>query len=215
MDELNMRDRTGIASKGAAAEYGERKRVYIIHGYGASPTSHWFPWLKKKVEKDGVTVEIPEMPDPLVPELGAWERRLSETLSEPDHTTYFVAHSLGCITLLRWLQGMDFAESAGGIVLVSGFLRPLPTIELSEEFFRDPLDAYDIERRARLRTVISAKDDPIVPHAFSRKMAEHIHAEFRETETGGHYLDQEGHSSLPPAYEVLTSMMRGERGKKA
>ncbi|MED4253322.1 alpha/beta hydrolase, partial [Priestia megaterium] len=25
------------------------KQVYIIHGYGASPSNHWFPWLKEKL----------------------------------------------------------------------------------------------------------------------------------------------------------------------
>ncbi|MBT2605987.1 alpha/beta hydrolase, partial [Bacillus sp. ISL-53] len=28
------------------------KQVYIIHGYGASPANHWFPWLKEKLIAD-------------------------------------------------------------------------------------------------------------------------------------------------------------------
>ncbi|MBD5025023.1 hydrolase, partial [Xanthomonas citri pv. citri] len=30
------------------------KQVYIIHGYRASSTNHWFPWLKKRLLADGV-----------------------------------------------------------------------------------------------------------------------------------------------------------------
>lgn len=30
-----------------------KKQVYIIHGYRASSTNHWFPWLKKRLLADG------------------------------------------------------------------------------------------------------------------------------------------------------------------
>ena len=29
---------------------------YIVHGYQASPDSHWFPWLKRLLTADGHTV---------------------------------------------------------------------------------------------------------------------------------------------------------------
>lgn len=72
-----------------------KKQVYIIHGYRASSTNHWLPWLKKRLLADGVQADILNMPNPLQPRLEDW----LETLSLYQHTlhenTYLVAHSLG------------------------------------------------------------------------------------------------------------------------
>jgi len=40
-----------------------RKQVYIIHGYGASPSNHWFPWLKEKLMADDHQVSVLHMPN--------------------------------------------------------------------------------------------------------------------------------------------------------
>ena len=57
------------------------------------------------------------------------------------------------------------------------------------------------------RAVVSAMDDPIVPHEFSRTFAERFGAFFYETETGGHYLDACGITTLPIVSDALSKMM--------
>ncbi|MCR3908893.1 alpha/beta hydrolase [Aeromonas hydrophila] len=37
-------------------------RVFIVHGYTASPHSHWFPWLKARLEARDIRVEVLAMP---------------------------------------------------------------------------------------------------------------------------------------------------------
>ena len=46
-----------------------QKCVYIVHGYDASPKSHWFAWLKSEIEKSGARAEILTMPTPAHPRL--------------------------------------------------------------------------------------------------------------------------------------------------
>ena len=120
---------------------------------------------------------------------------LSEHLTSITSSTYFVAHSLGCITTLRYLQTV--AAPIGGTVLVSEFDQPIPDFSFLDEF------TATIPNRA----VVSAIDDPIVPHEFSRSFAERFDAVFYETKTGGHYLDADGVTTLPIVADVLSRMM--------
>lgn len=87
------------------------KQVYIIHGYRASSTNHWFPWLKKRLLADGVQADILNMPNPLQPRLEDW----LDTLSLYQHTlhenTYLVAHSLGCPAILRFWNIFNYENS--------------------------------------------------------------------------------------------------------
>ena len=109
--------------------------------------------------------------------------------------TYFVAHSLGCITTLRYLQTV--AAPIGGVVLVSGFDQPIPDFSFLDEFTATPPNYKLLSRTIPNRAVVSAIDDPIVPHEFSRSFAERFDAVFYETKTGRHYLDVDGVTTLP------------------
>ncbi|MGO0711925.1 alpha/beta hydrolase [Bacillus subtilis] len=174
-----------------------KKQVYIIHGYRASSTNHWFPWLKKRLLADGVQADILNMPNPLQPRLEDW----LETLSLYQHTlhenTYLVAHSLGCPAILRFLEFSDFAKS-------------LPTLQMLDEFTQGSFDHQTIIESAKHRAVIASKDDQIVPFSFSKDLAQQIDAALYEVQHGGHFLEDDGFTSLPIVYDVLTSYFSKE-----
>lgn len=185
----------------------DRKKVYIIHGYGASPGSHWFPWLRDRLTEAGADVDILEMPTPQEPKLDAWINQVAAAVQDIDSHTYFVAHSLGCITTLRYLQRQNPAKPIGGMVLVSGFDKPLPDLPMLDEFTQQALDYDRLIRSANRRAVIAAKDDSIVPFAYSKELMEQLHADFYEVEHGGHFLESDGYTTLPIVYDVLANMM--------
>ncbi len=80
-----------------------QKRVFIIHGWEGSPQGDWFPWLKKELETKSFVVEVPIMPDTMHPTLEGWLGHLKKITGEPNENTYFIGHSLGVITILRYL----------------------------------------------------------------------------------------------------------------
>ncbi|WP_367083086.1 alpha/beta hydrolase [Bacillus thuringiensis] len=53
------------------------KQVYIIHGYTASPTSHWFPWLKEQFSDDETQVSILQLPNSSNPKKEEWLETLA------------------------------------------------------------------------------------------------------------------------------------------
>src|SRR3989338_3630464 len=85
-------------------------KVYIIHRWDGSPSLDWYPWLKEELEKKSFEVFVPKMPEPNHPKIA----------KNPDEDTYFVGHSIGCQTILRYLEKIN--KKVGGAVLVAGWL---------------------------------------------------------------------------------------------
>ena len=179
--------------------------VYIIHRFDASSTRHWFPWPNEFLTDKGAITESIDMPTPAQPDCKTWISFLSEHLTCITSNTYFVTHSLGCITTLRYLQTV--AAPIGGAMLVSGFGQSIPDFSFLEGFTATIPNYKLLSRTIPNRAVVSAIDDPIVPHEFSRSFAERFDAVFYETKTGRHYLDADGVTTLPIAADVLSRMM--------
>ncbi len=120
------------------------KKVYIIHGYTGYPDKNWFPWLKLELEKLGIQVFVPAMPHTEAPQYSEWLAYLQSLVQKPDSDTYFVGHSLGCITILQYLNNLSAPIKIGGAVLVAGFSTPIHLTELNS-FFGVPLDEVKIK----------------------------------------------------------------------
>src|SRR3989344_1025876 len=96
------------------------KKVYLIHGWNGFPNNHWFPWLKKELEKLNFKVESLEMPNSKHPKLKEWLNHLNKSI-EPNKDTYLVGHSLGCITIVRYLESLPENVKIKGCIFVAGF----------------------------------------------------------------------------------------------
>ena len=74
------------------------------------------------------------------PNPSEWTRAISAQVcgdGELDERVYFVAHSLGCIATLRFIESLDSSVRVGGVVL-SGFCEELPTLQKLSSFVRIP-----------------------------------------------------------------------------
>ena len=182
-------------------------QAYIVHGYDASPQSHWFAQLKEKLEANGVKTEILSLPEPAAPKLDEWLAVLKERVILGEQT-YLVGHSLGCPTILNFLQKYGTNDGVAGVTLVSGLAKPLRGFEILDEFTSGGFDFALIKSRALNRAVIAAKDDYVVPFEFSRELADQLDAKFYPVQKGGHFLDRDGFTSFDLVYEVTIEMMK-------
>ena len=183
------------------------QKVYIIHGYDAHPQKHWFVWLKNELEKDkNVSVEILILPNPSNPTLESWLEILNKEIGKANGDTFIIGHSLGCITTLRYLEGLD-SKKVGGVMLVSGFDKPLSILPDLNPFVAKPLDYKKLTKMLEKKVVISAKDDEIVPTELSKELAKNLGAEFVQTDTGGHFMESDGFTTFPLALETMQKML--------
>ena len=97
-----------------------QKRVIIVHRWDGNSEADWYPWLKTELEKSGHEVIVPNMPDTAVPVIEKWVPKLAQTLGVPDANTYFVGHSIGCQTILRYLETVSNG-TVGGALFVAGW----------------------------------------------------------------------------------------------
>jgi len=106
------------------------KRVIIVHQWMVGADGDWRPWLKGELEKPGYEVLVPEMPDIDAPIIKKWVGKLAEIVGTPDSDTYFVGHSIGCQTIIRYLETIN--TPIGGAVFVAGWFN-LKNLESQEE----------------------------------------------------------------------------------
>lgn len=183
------------------------KRVIIIHGWESSPQGDWFPWLKNELETKGFVVEVPAMPDTMHPALEGWLAYLKKVAGEPDKNTYFVGHSLGVITILRYLEALVEDKKVGGAVLVAGFPEPIGYEEINT-FFVKPLDYQRIKRVVDKVIVIHSTNDPHVPLKNGEILKEKIGAKLIIIPNAGHLNTEAGFIELPVVLEAVLEITR-------
>ncbi|TQR33166.1 serine hydrolase family protein [Campylobacter sp. MIT 99-7217] len=187
-----------------------QKEVYIVHGFDANPSKHWFSWLKDELEKEGAKVNVLTMPNPTDPKLSEWVKTLQKQIKVGENT-YIVGHSLGCITILRYLDKLKKNQKIGGVVLVSGFYEKLSILPQLDSFVNPTLDFEKVSKIAQERVVISSRDDMIVPTNLSSNLALKFKATFIQTELGKHFMQDDGFTSFPLVLSVLNAMFVDKR----
>lgn len=171
-----------------------KRQIYIVHGYRAKTSDHWFDWLKSKLENDQIEVSILAMPDSANPRKEAWLTYLKEhTVITPN--TYFIAHSLGCIATLLFLSRSG--HQIKGAILLSGFLRELPEIPELNSFIGEKINFENIIQQIPDRLTIAAEDDYIVPFSLTEEFAKAIQAPLLKVSQGGHFLGADNFKEFP------------------
>lgn len=125
---------------------------------------YWFPWLKKELEKEGNKVEAPQMPKPLTPKIEEWVPFLSKVVGRSDENTFFIGHSIGCQTIIRYLETLPEGTKVGGAIFVAPFIA-LPDLEkeIVKPWVKTPIDFEKVRRILPRSTAIFSEDDPLIP----------------------------------------------------
>ncbi|RDU65109.1 alpha/beta hydrolase [Helicobacter sp. MIT 14-3879] len=179
------------------------RRIYLIHGFESSPNKHWFKWLKNTALNDNIEVTILEMPNSSNPKLSSWIEKMQNDIKSLDSEVYLIGHSLGGISILRFIETISVDSNIGGFILVSGFCEPLPELPILDEFTKEKLNVDKIKKIAKNRVIIAAKDDYIVPYYMSENLAKKIDAKFILLEKGGHFMQEDGVLELPILYNLI------------
>ena len=182
-----------------------KKRVFITHGYQSNPTRNWFEWLKEKLEDQDIEVVIPSLPHPDHPVREDWLDCLDKNVGTIDEDTFFVAHSLGCVTTLFFLG--EQKEKAGGLILVAGFSEKLTVIPELELYTSAPVNFEQVKNIIPQITVFASEQDYIVPFELTKRMAENLEAKLISMPDSGHFMQEDGFNTFPALLAELEMMM--------
>ena len=182
--------------------------VYIIHGYGATPSDHWFLWLHNALNQANVNVKSITLPNSQAPDFNQWQQTLDNQIGIPNEHDIFVAHSLGNPTLLHYLSQRK-PKRIGGLILVSGFFQPLPHLpningyDINAYMSHLQLDLPAIAKMSPNITHIISDNDSIVTPNDSQKLVSAIGGDVVMIAKGGHLLGGDGFTTLPEALKTI------------
>ncbi len=179
------------------------KRAIIAHCWGGDPSFGWYPYVKRELETRGFEIEVPYLPDGF-PKLSNWLSIIRNTVKTPDEETILIGHSLGCITIFRYLESLDEGEKVGGVILVAPFTEDLGYKPLSN-FFTEYISFQTIKEHCKRFVVFGSDNDPYVTLDHTRKVAVNLNAEFVPRHDG-HFtknLDKSIYDKFP---EVVTAV---------
>jgi hypothetical protein len=185
-----------------------KKRIFIVHGWEGHPEEGWFPWLKKELEAKGFEVHVPSMPHPDTPTIGDWVAHLAKVVGESDERTYLVGHSIGCQTVIRYLESID--TKIGGALLVAGWLLRLTgdlsaeEIEIVRPWIETPINYSKVKENCPAITCVFSDNDPFVAleknkEAFIERLGAHVVVEHAK----GHLNGEANVTELPSARDAL------------
>jgi uncharacterized protein len=187
-------------------------RVFIIHGWNATPRDAWVPWLKRELEERGIDVYAPQMPNPRWPYIRRWMTHLKNEVGDCNEETYFVGHSLGGQAILRYLARLPSGQSAGGAIFVGGFDRLrvwwpylIGAYICLGRWLLQPIDWKRVRIHAKRFCAVFSDDDGWVLDESSGCFREHLRAKVRLLHGYGHFTGDEGVFCVP---EVLDELLR-------
>jgi predicted alpha/beta hydrolase family esterase len=186
------------------------KRVFIVHGWDGYPEEGWFPWLKKELEEKGFQVFVPQLPEAGSPRIHNWVPKLAEVVGDADKNTYFIGHSMGCQTIVRYLEELPEDVEVGGAVFVAGFFKRLTGLEdeedvrwTDEHWLSKCPDLEKVRLKMARSIAIFSDNDPYVPLDNQDDFKDRLGSEIIIKNNMGHFNKDAGVTELPIALKSL------------
>lgn len=186
------------------------KNAFIFHGTGGYPEENWFPWLKTKLDEQGILTTVPQFPTPEGQSLESWLAVMQPHESEIDQETVLIGHSLGGLFLLRYLEQLGHSVGASVFVAASAGVKPIKLYEADSEFS----GGFDfnwgaIRRNAGTTAVFHSDNDPYVSLGNGEKIAAKLGVTLHRITHADHFNTTAGYTTFPLLQKEIEHM-KGE-----
>lgn len=185
------------------------KHVIIVHGFKGKPDTNWKPWLKAELEELGIQVVVPEMPNTMAPTADEWQNKLDQCIGSPTKDIFLIGHSLGCITILRYLEKLDKDQKIGGCIFVAGFGTRFPEYNGGHDtFFDHDLDWSKIKQHCNNFVAIHSDDDRNVGLDQLELFKEELNAKAILMQDMGHFGSNDGVYEIPIVKSEIVNLIQ-------
>lgn len=156
----------------------------------------------------GYKVFCPAMPDTDNPVIEKWVGHLKNIVGTPDKDTYFVGHSIGCQTILRYLETVS--DPVGKAVFVAGWFYLENLLEnfedseaekIAEPWIKTPIDLAKVRKVLPSSTLIISDNDPLGAFEKNKKKFAELGSKIIVLHNAGHIDKEDGYTKLPEALE--------------
>ncbi|HLD02987.1 MAG TPA: alpha/beta hydrolase [Candidatus Nanoarchaeia archaeon] len=179
-------------------------RAIIIHGTESNPDQHWFPWLKKELEKLKIEVIVPKFPTPKGQNFDNWMSVMQPHIRKIDRDTILIGHSVGVAFLLGIVEKFNLKPKA--LFSVAGFVGSLWDEKydpLCETFTQRNFNWEKLEKSFGKVFVYQSEDDPYLPMEKSYDLAYKLNGEQKNLNKLGHINQKKFEELLKDIKSIL------------
>ncbi len=172
----------------------------MVHRWAGGPTDDWRAWLSDELKKLGYQVLTPEMPNRDTPVIEKWVSHLGQVVGEPDGETYFIGHSIGCQTILRYLETLT--QPVGGAIFVAGWfnlenLEDEETEQVAKPWFTRPIDLGKVKSVLPKSALFISDNDPFGAFETNKEKFSELGSKIIVIPGAGHFTTDDGYATFP------------------
>ena len=119
--------------------------------------------------------------------------------------TILVGHSLGAITILRYLESLSEGQKIGGAVFVAGFTDDLKIPEL-KDFFTTAINWDKVKQHCPTFIALHSDNDPYVSLWYRDIFQDKLQAKVITMHNMRHFSGDDGIKELPELLELITTI---------
>lgn len=168
----------------------------------------WYPWLYSKISDENNKIIRFNMPNTENPKIEEWVSELDKQVNNLDENTYFIGHSIGCQTILRYLETKN-VDNIGGILFVAPWLDLLPEAIEDEDSYNTAYPwihtGIDFDKIKSVTNNINCifSDDYFVSLDQKEKFEKLLNAKSTIVSGKGHVSTEDGVNELSEIYDKV------------
>lgn len=178
-------------------------RAILLPGNGGGgPDDNWFPYLQEELPRIGIEVVASEFPDNILARSAYWLPFIKDEL-KADENSILIGHSSGAIAAMRFAED----NRIYGSILVGTYHSDLGIeAEKISGYFDKPWNWKAIANNQNWVAIYASTDDPWIPIAEPRVVAQSLNAEYFEYKDRGHF----GGDYLKTEFPEIVSFLAGK-----
>lgn len=189
------------------------KKIYLVHCWDGTSQDGWYPWIAEKMKEENVNLIKFDMLNTSCPKIDEWVGTLNSKVDLLNDETYFIGHSIGCQTILRYLETKEITK-IGGILFVAPWLDLLPeaiededSYNTAQPWINTPIDFEKIKQFTNNISCIFSDDDYFVSLKQEKEFKNKLNAETIIVKNKGHISQDDNVFELPEILDLTKRML--------
>ena len=137
---------------------------------------------------------------------------LKEVVGEVDDQTFFIGHSIGCQTIMRFVETLSKEKKIGGAVFVAGWFHLMglgeEELSIAEPWLATPIDCAKVLSHMNPPKAIFSDNDDVVPFSEKEVFENNLKSEYMVLHGMGHFSGEDGVTKLPEALTEILSLVK-------